>query len=151
VIGKSGQRPPDFVISSCIAQISIILNCKWKQLHIYLSRTDLATKFQALEAIFYLYTVFLPMAKFLTPLQNKFWTFLYNVQRKKSILFMHFHTKNRNFFAAIYLFTYYLNLAFWMFKIAEILSSTYKIEHFSRFLGQIRIFNMFFGHFKPIF
>jgi len=33
--------------------------------------------------------------------------------KKKSILFMHFHT-----------------------KIAEILSSTYKIEHFSRFLGQ---------------
>jgi len=36
----------------------------------------------------------------------------------------------------IYLLTYFLNLAFWMFKIAEILSSTYKIEQFSRFLGQ---------------
>jgi len=30
-----------------------------------------------------------------------------------------------------------------MFKIAEILSSTYKIEHFSRFLGQNTHFNMF--------
>jgi len=49
------------------------------------------------------------------------------------------YLKLKNFRSAsrrIYLFTYYLNLAFLMFKIAEILSSTYKIEHFSRFLGQ---------------
>jgi len=51
----------------------------------------------------------------------------------------------------IYLFTYYLNLAFWMFIIAEILSSTYKIENFSRFLGQNTYFKHVFGHFKPIF
>jgi len=37
-----------------------------------------------------------------------------------------------------------------MFKIAEILSSTYKIEHFSRFLGQNTYFKHVFGHFKPI-
>jgi len=54
---------------------------------------------------------------------------------------MHFHTKNWKIFAAlraasIYLHIIYLNLAFWMCKIAEILSSTYKIEHFSTFLGQ---------------
>jgi len=49
---------------------------------------------------------------------------------------MHFHTKNWKIFARRSdLFTYYLNLAFWMFKIAEILRSTYKIEHCSRFLA----------------
>jgi len=42
-----------------------------------------------------------------------------------------------------------------MFKIAEILSSTYKIKPFSRFLGQNSIFNMFFDilnrYFKGFF
>jgi len=99
-------------------------------------------------------SVFFQFAKFFR-LTKKIWTFLYKVQRKKSILFMHFHTKNWKIFAAIYLFTYYLNLAFWMFKIAESLSYTYKIEHFSRFLGQNSISNMFLDilnrYFKGVF
>jgi len=37
---------------------------------------------------------FLQFVKFFRLIQKKILTFLYNVQRKKSILFMHFHTKN---------------------------------------------------------
>jgi len=62
---------------------------------------------------------FCNLQSFFRLIQKNFWTFLYNVQRK-----------NRYF---SYLFTYYLNLAFWMFKIAESLSYTYKIEHFQDF------------------
>jgi len=53
---------------------------------------------------------FLPMAKFFRPLQKNFRTFLYNVQRKKSILFMHFHTKNWKIFAALRAASIYLHI-----------------------------------------
>jgi len=64
---------------------------------------------------------------------------VFKAHTKKFGLFCTTYKEKNRYFSCIFI----LKTAFWRFKIAEILSSTYKIEHFSRFLGQNTYFNMF--------
>jgi len=96
---------------------------------------------------------FLQLSNFFKLIQKNL-DFFVQRTNKKSILFMHFHTKNLKIFAALSaasFFKYYFYLALRILKIAKNSNYRHKIELSLRFSGKNTYFKQLFTHFLFLF